>query len=110
MSVVFSPDGRQIASGAQDNTIKIWNTETGALIRTLGHTDPVWSIAFSPDGRWLASGVGNTVKIWNAETGALLRTLSGHSDRVTSVAFSPDGRRIASGSTDNTVKIWATDR
>ena len=51
-SVAFAPDGKQLASGSGDKTIKLWDVATGSLQRTLeGHSDSVWSVAFSPDGR-----------------------------------------------------------
>jgi WD40 repeat protein len=107
-SVAYSPDGRFIASGSWDSTIKIWDSANGALLRTLsGHTSGVWSVAYSPDGRFIASGsYDNTIKIWDSANGALLRTLSGHTICVNSVAYSPDGRFIASGGSDGTIKIW----
>jgi len=108
-SVAFSPDGRRIASGSSDETIKVWDAKTGRVIRTLSAHTESWvdSVAFSPDGQRIVSGsVDETIKVWDAETGQLVRTLSGHSNGVNSVAFSPDGRQIASGSDDKTVKIW----
>ncbi|WP_445636353.1 hypothetical protein NSTC745_01242 [Nostoc sp. DSM 114161] len=107
-SVAISPDGKTLASGGNDKTIKIWNISTGEIIHTLsGHSRPVESVAISPDGKTLASGSGDkTIKIWNIFTGKAIRTLSGHSNSIVSVAISPDGKTLASGSDDKTIKIW----
>ncbi|UPU34662.1 caspase family protein [Geomonas paludis] len=107
-AVAFSPDGRTMASGSDDMSVKLWEVASGRELRTLvGHKEAVKSVAFSPDGKTLVSGsVDKTVKLWDVATGRELRTLSGHELFVTSVAFSPDGRTVLSGSRDNTLKLW----
>ncbi|KNB04564.1 hypothetical protein FOXG_06625 [Fusarium oxysporum f. sp. lycopersici 4287] len=107
-SVAFSNDGKRIASGSYDNTVKVWNMATGAEEQTFeGHSGSVNSVAFSNDGKRIASGsYDNTVKVWNMATGEEELTLEGHTQSVSSVAFSNDGKLIASGSVDETIKIW----
>ena len=75
--VAFSHDGKQIVSGSDDKTIKIWDASSGACLKTLeGHSDWVRSVAFSHDGKQVVSGSGDkTIKIWDASSGACLKTL-----------------------------------
>ncbi|MGH9883231.1 MAG: caspase family protein, partial [Pyrinomonadaceae bacterium] len=103
-----SGDGKMLASGSFDKTIKLWEVATGRELRTLtGHSESVTSVAFSSDGKTLASGsFDKTIKLWEVATGRELSTLTGHSGEVSSVAFSGDGKTLASGSGDRTIKLW----
>ena len=111
LAVAYSFDGKYIASASMDKTIKIWEVETGRLLRTLtGHTDHVYSVSYSPDGKYIASGSNdNTIKIWEVATGECIRTLTGHTSYVKSVMYSPDGKYLATGSWDKTIKLWEVE-
>lgn len=106
--VAFSPDGKTLASGSWDNSVKLWDVASGQEVKSLeGHTGWVWSVAFSPDGKTLASGSGDkTIRLWSVESGEVIKTLDGHTDWVQPIAFSPDGKLLASGGRDNTIRLW----
>src|SRR5258708_19521024 len=93
MSVAYSPDGRHIITGSGDNTIRMWDAETGSAVgKPLeGHTRTVMSVAYSPDGRHIISGSeDNTILMWDAETGSAVgKPLEGHTPTVMSVPSSP---------------------
>lgn len=107
-AVVFSPDGKYVASSSPDWTIKLWEAFTGSLHRTLrGHGGYVNVVVFSPDAKSVASGSDDTtIMLWDIVSGAPYLTLRGHSKWVRTIAFSPNGKHIASGSDDKTIRIW----
>jgi WD40 repeat protein/serine/threonine protein kinase len=110
VNVAFSRDGQRLATGGDENTIRIRDVNTGKERQILrGHRGEVYTLVFSPDddSRWLASGgEDSTVKVWDTRTGKLVANFLGHTGLITSLAFSRDGKRLYSGSRDATVKVW----
>ncbi|MBK7446261.1 MAG: PD40 domain-containing protein [Ignavibacteria bacterium] len=103
--ISFSPDGKYIASGDWDYEIKLWEAQTGKIVRTLkGHTGLIWQVSFSPNGNLIASAGGNgdgSIKIWEMNTGKNVRTLEVDPDGVYCVDFSPDSKYIATGRSES---------
>ncbi|MBD2354613.1 hypothetical protein H6G41_08210 [Tolypothrix sp. FACHB-123] len=107
-ALALTSDGKYVISGSDDNTLKVWNWQTGELLRTLNnHSSSVQALALTSDGKYVISGSDdNTLKVWNWQTGELLRTLNGYSDWVKALALTSDGKYVISGSDDNTLKVW----
>lgn len=108
MRLAFSPDGRQLVSGSDDNTVRLWDVPTSQPSRMLtGHTEWLWDVAFSPEGQLVAScGLDRTIRLWRVRDGLCLRVLTDHTDIIHSVAFNPAGDRLVSASSDRTVRLW----
>jgi len=106
LTVAISPDGKTLASGSKDTTVKLWKSN-GNLLHTLrSHQAPVYDVKFSPDGEIIASAsMDRTIKLWR-KNGTLWKTLRGHQAIVRKVAFSPDGKTLASVSEDGSMKLW----
>ena len=107
-SVAYSPDRLCIVSSSVDNTLRVWNAQSGKELAVLrGHEGGITSVAYSPDGSCIISGSDDkTLRVWDALCWVEMAALRGHEDRVTCVAYSPDGKRIVSGSDDKTVRVW----
>ncbi|GAB1518046.1 hypothetical protein RhiTH_001104 [Rhizoctonia solani] len=109
-AVTFSPDGRFIACGSTDSTIRMFDSRSGDLVLgpLKGHEGPVMSVVFSPDGNHIVSGSDDGgVQVWKAEDGTpACEPLQGHLGWVSSVVCSSDGMHIISGSSDSTIRLW----
>lgn len=105
--VAFSPDANKIASASFDNSVKLWDAQTGKFIATLrGHVASVYRLAWSSDSRLLVSASkDSTLKLWDPiKTFKIRKDLPGHTDEVYCVDFVAD--KVASGGRDKNVKIW----
>ena len=110
-SVCLSTNGRILASGSWDGTIKLWDVATGTLQRTLTSGYFLTGVRLSPDGRTLASAgsseMGRGIELWDVTTGTMRQELSPEGyPEVLSMNFSPDGQTLASSSKSDTVRLW----
>jgi WD40 repeat protein len=120
--VAFSPEGSRIAAAGRDKVVRIWNTATGELVRTIEPQGfmqfvgdqtfvepiavPILAVDFAPDGKSLATaGSDRMVRIWDLESGKERQRFEGHRASITAVRFL-DEKRLVSGSLDGTVKFW----
>lgn len=105
VSLIFSRDGRYLATGSLDASVRIWEVRTGKLIHVLsGHAAEVGGLAFTPDGRFLiSSSEDGMLIVWDANTGELLRSIPDYT--IFKASFSPDGTRVAA-STFSGLQVW----
>jgi WD40 repeat protein len=118
LCLAFSPDGKTLATGGGNGTIKLWDVAAGKATASLeGHAGSVWAVAFSPDGKALVAGSGRLdrqrqqyvageIKVWAVARRLVTQSFMGHAKMVNALTFSPDGKLLASASDDGTVKLW----
>ena len=105
-ALTFTPNGKMLASGSDDGTIRLWDSSTGTQLLSLS-SEKTNSLAFSMDGKTLAS-ISNfsQIQLWNISTGKQLTSLKEQNDSVTVLAFSTDSNILASGSRDGVIQLW----
>ncbi len=108
LSMTFTPDGKYLLTGSSDNTIKLWDVQSGLEIKTLSaHTKPVSALAVGgPEGLLVSGGYDNLLCIWDYTTGELLEELDVHAQYINSIAISPDGKYFATTSADFSLILW----
>lgn len=122
-NVIFSNDGKYLASTSYDGTIRLWDIANGKNIRIISgdsvlcksktsyesHIQVSHSLGFSPDGRHIVSCFGDRgIEVWNAENGDRIGTLKGHIGYAWGIKYSPDGNLLATAGDDKIVRIWDT--
>jgi WD40 repeat protein len=105
-TVVFSPDGRWLASGAADSSVRLWDLRTGADGPVIKKRAWIQGLSFSPDGNLLALTAGPVVRVWDVVANEERLALAGHRRQAIPVAFSPDGRHLLSSGKDRSVRCW----
>jgi roadblock/LC7 domain-containing protein len=108
VAVAFSPDGKKILTGSDDDTARLWDAATGQpLGPALKHQGFVYAVAFSPDGKKVLTGSWDkTARLWDAATGQALGPPLPHEGWVVAVGFSPDGKKVLTGSDDKAARLW----
>lgn len=105
---LISHDGSIIIAGHNDGHIRIYDTATGQLTRTLDHPDEIKTLRWAPDnsGRFLSASKDKLGHVWDSRTGTKLCTLQGHTHTIIASAWSPDSQMVATASYDDTARIW----
>jgi len=106
--LAYSPSGKYLAAGSDDDRIWLWETENYELLGYMeGHDSYVNGVVFSPDDTFLISSSDDaTIAIWDLETREMIKRLEGHAETALRVDLNSEGTLIASVSWDGTVKLW----
>jgi eukaryotic-like serine/threonine-protein kinase len=109
-AVAFSPDGQRIATAATDRTARVWDTNTGEVLRIVEVAAPeglvYLCLAFNADGTRIVTGGDDKALVWDIATGEIVARLLGHTGRIKSIVYSPDGSQILTASLDSQAMLW----
>jgi WD40 repeat protein len=109
-TLVFSPNGKMLATGSWDNTVYLWDTTTGEIIRPLhGHSRPILYLSFSSNNKLIAaSSYDGTIRIWDSASGNIVKVIESNTNLISTMTFSQDSSMFAAGYLNDKVYIWDT--
>ena len=106
----WHPDGRRLATASHDQTINVWDTDTGECLLTLHATSPLWTVLWLPDQRSLATTSSEgLLQVWDSATGQCVRVIQAHKSTIWALIPHPTLPLVATGGEEQNVKFWSTE-
>jgi WD40 repeat protein/predicted Ser/Thr protein kinase len=106
LAASWSGDGRVIATSGRDRKVRLWESPSGRLLRTISCNHTVTAVALSPDGKTLLTAARETAQLYEVATGASLGKPLKHDAPILALAFSPDGKQVLTGDKGGAVHVW----
>lgn len=111
VGIAWTPDGKQLLTSGRDSLVKLWDAQTGRLLKTYkGLTDSAEAVAFSKDGKRFLASDDRIVHVFETDSGKIIHRFEDHTQKVYAVAFLPDGRRALSAGEDNVLRMWGVPK